>query len=116
MGDATCEIREPGTVQTWNPVTEQNDLTPHAPYYAGGCRVNSRTNDARQVVTAEDPETVTRYIVSVPADVATAETVGHLLTMTSSDDAAMTGRTLIVTDVVLGSHRFERDLICTLDS
>lgn len=110
---AACELREPGTVQTWNPVTDQMDTAPHAAYYTGGCAVVPLTNDARIAVQAEDPETVTGYLVTVPAVVGLVLD-GHLVKITSSDDTALTGRVLTVKDVVRGSHRFERDLICTL--
>jgi len=113
MHDAACEIRAPGTTQAWNAATEQMDAVPLDPYYTGGCRIQALTNDARTTVLAEDPELVAGYLVVVPADVDTAAE-GHLVKVTDSHDIALTGRVLVVRDVVRGSQRFERDLYCTL--
>lgn len=113
MLDATCELRPPGSQQLWDPDLEEMVAVPKSAYYAGGCRIQAMTNDARQAVAADDPETVTRYLITLPAGVDEAA-IGHLLKVTASDDDALTGRSLTVADVILGSHRFERDLICTL--
>lgn len=113
MTDATCELREPGTEQVWDDPSGQMVQVPKVAYYIGGCQVQALTNDARVSVQAEDPESVANYLVTVPAIVGQVRG-GHLLKVTTCDDPALTDRVLVVRDVVRGSHRFERDLFCTL--
>lgn len=108
----TASLRVPGTVQTWNPVTEQNDLTPHEPYATPGCRVQALRGESRRVVVAEDLEVVADYLIVIPADITPAGT--DLVTVTGTGDALLDGRVFEIQQVELGTERFERDLFCTL--
>lgn len=109
---APCTIRVPGTTQVWSPELEQNVETPIDPYFTGMCRVQALTNDARDVDAADDAVTVSGYLVTVPAHVAAQ--VDHLVVATDTGDTTLDGRALRVRDVVRGTHRFERDLYCSL--
>lgn len=113
MTGATVEIREPGTTQQWDADTEQMVAAPRIPYWSGGARIQALNTQGRLVSAAEDPESVAGYLVAVPADVAPSE--GHLIRVAACDaDSALVERTLTVDQVVRGSHRFQRDLLCTL--
>lgn len=106
-------IRVPGTTQTWNPATEQNDLTPKAPLYSDvPARVQALSGEARTVQLADDTEVIADYLVVIPADKVVAG--GHLVDVADTEDPALTGLTLRVEKAVLGTERFERDLFCTL--
>ncbi|MDN4173922.1 DUF6093 family protein [Nocardioides sp. SOB77] len=111
MLDATVALREPGTTQDWSEADQENVATAKPAYWTGGARIQALAA-GRTVVTADDPEATADYLISVSAAVAPIET--HLLTVTASSDPALTGRTFTVDQVVRGSHRFERDLFCTL--
>lgn len=107
------DLREPGTVQAWNPATEQNDLTPKPPYYSDvPARILALSGQARVLQLADDTEVIADYLVVVPADKVVSG--GHLVDVTDSEDPALNGRTLRVEKAVMGTERFERDLFCTL--
>lgn len=92
-------------------------LTPHPPYAVDvPCRVQALTDDARQAFTAEDTAVVTRYLLTVPADMEDLAglAVGDLATPTSTGDPLLDGRALRIDDIVRGSLLVERDLFCTL--
>lgn len=109
---ATVEIRQPGGTQEWDDASESTVTVPFAPYATVAARVQALTNDAQVVDAAEQSVTVSGYLVTVPADTSPAR--GHLVTVTATNDPLLEGRELRVTDVVLGSLRFERDLFCDL--
>lgn len=111
---APVTLRTPGTAQAWSDAEDQMVATPNAPYFTGMCRVQAMTNDARDVLAAEDTITVSGYLVTVAAGVAAS--VDDLVVATGTGDTTLDGRDLRVRDVVRGTVRFERDLICTLGS
>lgn len=108
----TAALRVPGTVQTWNNTTQQNDLTPHEPYATVGARVQALRGESRRIVVAEDLEVVADYLIVIPGDVNPATT--DLVTVSGTDDALLDGRVFQIQQVELGTERFERDLFCTL--
>jgi hypothetical protein len=108
------DLREPGTLQTWNPATEQNDVTPKAAYATDvPARVLALSGQARILQLADDTEVIADYLVVIPAEHVVAG--GHLIDVTDSEDPALNGRTLRVEKAAMGTERFERDLFCTLD-
>ncbi|WKN47146.1 DUF6093 family protein [Nocardioides sp. Arc9.136] len=110
---ATVELRRPGGTSDWNPTTEQNELTPHPPYYAAACSIQAEATQAREATAAEDATVVAGYLLTVPV---TADAhVDDLATVTGTGDTLLEGRTLTVRDVVRGSQLVERDLFCTLN-
>lgn len=70
---------------------------------------------------ADDMVRVAGYLVSLPLSgdgvdqiVVDGET-NTLIDVTASSDPLLTGKTLRVADIVRGTNRFERDLLCTLN-
>lgn len=114
MTAARCSLRRPGTTTAWDEASQSTVTTPLPPYAADvPCRVQALNTAASDVQTAEQTITVAGYLVAVPADVAGVE-VNDLVDITLSDDPDLTGAALQVDSVARGSHRFERDLFCTL--
>ncbi len=111
----TVALRQPGGVSAFNDTSGQVELIPH-PAYATDlpCRVQALTAQARTVAAAAgDDEVVADYLITVP--LATNGVLeGHLATVTDTGDPDLDGHTLRVVQVVRGTHRFERDLFCTL--
>lgn len=110
------KLRHPGTTESWNNTTEQTDHVPLDPYWEGGARVQavkSGRTDGSTVV-AGDEVHVAGYLMTLPLEVDPA--VGDLVDVDDAyaDDPALAGRTLRVTDVILGSERFERDVFATI--
>lgn len=107
-------LREPGTTQAWSNTAEAMVATPKTAYAVDvPARVQALSGQARVLQLADDTEVIADYLVVVPADRVVA--TGHLVDVTASDDAALTGRSLRVEKVARGTERFERDLFCTLD-
>ncbi|MBA2952115.1 hypothetical protein GON03_19050 [Nocardioides sp. MAH-18] len=113
-GTAACTIRHPGTTQTWSDAAQENVAVPNPPYYAGTCRVEELDTQARQILAADDPETIARYSVTIPATELGA--INDLVNVTGSGDQLLDGQTLKVVSIELGSLRFERVLYCVLNS
>lgn len=109
---ATVALRHPGTTQEWSTELQENVETPLAAYATTRCRVQALATQAPAVVAAEDTETVAKYLLTVPDGLASLE--GDLATVSDAGDSQLDGRTLRVEQVIRGSLRFERDLICTL--
>lgn len=109
---ATCRVEKPGIGTTWDSTTEST--VPAAPTViiaSSICAVQEymrakAADQAGQVVTER------RYRVSLPADVPKIEVKSHVVILTATGDANMVGRTFYIDDVLFGSERFERDLIC----
>lgn len=111
----TVSLRDPAADVDggWDPATEQTVSTPAAPYFLGPCRVLALNGQAANMVQAGDPEVVADYLLTVPRAVTTV-VEGHQATVTATGDPTLDGRRLRVERVARGTHRFERDLFCTL--
>jgi hypothetical protein len=110
----TVALRLPGgTPGGFDTETQQTGLTPHAAYATVACRIQALAGEARVVATADDEETSADYLIAVPRSVHQVRE-GHLGKVTDTGDPALDGRTLSVVQVARGTHRFERDLFCTL--
>jgi len=108
----TVTLREPGTVQQWNPTVDEMIAAEHAPYFNGPCRAVALSGEARVAVAVGDQSVIADYLIVVPLDVDALE--GHLAVLAGTGDPVFDGRTLQVLQVVRGTERFERDLFCTL--
>lgn len=117
--NGTCTVRDPnaagGTV--WNPDTEQREPVPAAVLYTGPCRVQEFMRASDTVQTDQDT-TSRRYRVQLDlAYVAGPFAPGHHVTITAAENdtdlvTATTATPLIVEDVLWGTERATRDLIC----
>lgn len=117
-------LRVPGGSGTaWNDTTHRTEVTPFAPFASGvAARIQPIGGAAgNEPAVADDQVTVAGYRVSLPL---TADGVDELVVdgeqntlidVTDSPDPLLIGKTLRVTDLVRGSHRFERVLFCTLN-
>jgi hypothetical protein len=110
----TVALRESGgTPGGFDTDTNQVGTTPHPAYATVACRIQALAGEARVVATADDEETSADYLIAVPRSVHEVRE-GHLGKVTDTGDPALDGRTLAVVQVARGTHRFERDLFCTL--
>lgn len=113
MVGATATLRKPGTQQSWSNELEQNVAVPKTPYAVDQpCRAQALAQQARDLVAAEDTETVADYLIVVPASIGPAEK--DLITVTCPSDPLLDGRVLEIQQVARGSIRWERDLFCNL--
>lgn len=76
-------------------------------------RVQRLSAQTRTAVTAEDDEVIVDHLVQVHRGRDDVR-AGHLVTVTTSDDAQLVGQTLRVEYVAVGTEAFSRDLFCTL--
>lgn len=113
--DAVVSLADPtATAMEFNESTRQNELTSAPAYYTGGARIQILDQQGQQVgVPSGDPEDQSDYLVVVAASVG-AVREGHRVTVDSCDDEALEGLQLRVDTVARGSHRWERDLFCSL--
>ncbi|UIU47068.1 DUF6093 family protein [Microcystis phage MinS1] len=120
---AIVALRLPGAgPRRWDPVSQQNTADVHDAYWTGPARVQAQATKARRVTVADDDETTAGYLITLPATllddngvpVATIPAEDHVVRVTNSGDPALDGRDLTVDQVVRGSVRFERDLLCSL--
>lgn len=106
-------LRKPGgTPGGWDEATQQTTTVPHPPYAADQpCRVLALT--AQTTDSAEDAVTVAGYRITL--DAALEPAVGHLGVLAATGDPLLDGRTVRVTEVVLGTERFERVILADLN-
>lgn len=112
---STCTIREPGSSE---PVTDPNTgrvtFPEGAVVYSGPCRVRpTNVAGAQAVAVNAGGAEVFRfgYLVSVPFSVAGVKE-GYQLTIDSSPDVDLVGRTIEVQGVDRGEHISARRLSC----
>lgn len=115
----SCEIRRPGgTSGSYNSTTMTKTVTPHAPHYAGFCRLQIRPTFTQDTASAEQPATTHSYLVTIPWNAASDGTeleVDDLVTMTAVDDngdPSLVDRELVVRGITRGTLTWERDLLC----
>lgn len=122
--DATMTARiavyhptRPGAAGTWNPATEQNELATPTPFLEAWARIVRTNGRGTSAPIAEDPEPVASYQVTTGADDPAADQIqtGDILRVTNSGDPAADATGLLVEHVVVGSLRFSRVLICSLN-
>lgn len=121
MTEATVSLRKPGGTQgAFDPDTGTYAFVPFPPFATGvPARVQALTEISVPAADAAGESVrVLGYRVSIPASTPTADLdEGILVDFTEcAGDALLEGSSLHVTDIVRGTHRFERDLICDLNT
>lgn len=100
--------------EEWSDAEDAYVGVPLAPYATNvPARVQRLSAQTRDVIAADDDETIVDHLVVIPWDMAEVET-GHLVTITETTDDQLRDVVLRVHTVGLGTERFERDLFCTL--
>jgi hypothetical protein len=106
-------LRIPGTKQDWSDAEQAMVTVPIPPYATDvPARVLELNGEAKTIRTGEDTEVVVDFLVNVTAERSDVAT-GHLVTVTGSTDALLTGTVLRIQHVGTGTERFERSLYCT---
>lgn len=112
---ARCRIRHSGGIRgAFNQATGTYDNSqPYAPHYDGPCSVVALAARGGDVEAAEEIIDARGYLVKVPVAVDTVR-VGDEVEIYESADPVLNGRRLRVDDVVLGTSRVQRELLCVL--
>ena len=111
---ATCEIRGPDVLGAFDPVTGAYDVEPGPLRYSGGCRVQRVNRQALYGTVSDQQLPAADYLVSIDRS-ATTVTINDIVKITASEDAQLTGQSFPVVDVIVGSMRVTRDLLCSDD-
>lgn len=117
--NATVQIHNPAAATSvWNPATESQDSTPGPAVYDGPARVQEYM---RATLTEQTSQSVAqrRYRIQLQADAPHIEE-GWTVTVTAcANDAELVSwtaaRALTIEDVQMGSERFTRDLVTTMN-
>lgn len=111
-GTVTVTGPLPGTSH-WDDPTQQNVADPGPTLYAGPATVEALSGQGRTVVLAEDAEILVDYQVAIPAD---ADVDGAQLVKVTDGhgDVLLEQQLLRVRQIVMGTERFERVLLCQL--
>ena len=111
--NARVRLTRPGT-PAWDETTQSMTLTPGEPWWEGHARIQ-QLQRGTTITTAGDEDRRREYLVAAARDCPAVPAGTPLLVLAADEDPSLTGRTLHVRDVMHGSYRWERDLICTLD-
>lgn len=104
-----------GGAPTWNPDTKQTESSAGTPIYDGAASISVITDTSRITIAAEDEVPVRRYAITLPADTAGIDPEGHVVKVTASPDAMLTGATFAIESITRGGRRFTRELVTTLN-
>ncbi|UUW88464.1 DUF6093 family protein [Pimelobacter simplex] len=115
--ESAVTIAAPGATHGWSESDGQTVTTPASPSYDGPATIRpaSEAEGSSEPVAGEEQVTVTRYQVGLPQPTG-GITVGQVVHVVSSPDAAVVGRDLTVVDIEHGDRRFTRYLYATLNS
>jgi hypothetical protein len=121
MTEATISLRKPGGTGTHFDDTAGRTVATAIPAFATGvpARILALTESSVPPQDAvEDQVRVLGYRISVPRDTTTTGLhEGDLVTVTACPgDPMLVAAEFKVTDIVRGTHRFQRDLICDLNT
>lgn len=108
MRDACAVAR--GGVPTYDEASGAYTTSPGATVYAGPCRVKAPTTAARQVDAGQAAVSLRMLDVALPFEASGPVRIGDLLTVTSSDDPWLTGKTFSVAGVSYSATATARHL------
>lgn len=109
----SCTISAPGQAGVFDPNTGEYVVTPGAVRYSGKCRVQPLSAADSQMLVTEQNLPGVKYLVAVDYNVDNVQ-VRDVVTITSGDPALI-GQKLYVAQILAGSQRVQRDLLCTDD-
>lgn len=109
---STCTVRAKSTGQTTDPDTGEVTDIPGAEHYAGMCRVRPAGTQGSTVQAGGAELFTFDYVVSLPFS-ATDVVEGDRVTIDSSPDQALAGRTIEVQHVARGDAISARRLQCS---
>ena len=115
--DANCTVTvgpAAGGAPVFNPTLGYSEVPAGTPVYTGPAVIMAVSATDRRQTVAEDEVASLVYDVTLLGDATGAITIDHVVKVTASDDPALTGRTLSVSEVERGSRRFSRVLLATL--
>lgn len=105
----TCTVTRAGAADI-DPVTGVHSGTPTT-IFSGACRIRQFSNSQDAVVMVGDlDETLARYVLTVPAS-ATGVAVDDVVTVSSTTDADLDGRTFYVSHIPKQSWLTDRRLM-----
>lgn len=112
--ESAVKIGAPGSTPTWDEASRRTLVATAAPAYDGPASIRpaSDNDGASEPVVGEEQVTVSRYQVGLPQPTG-GIVVGHVVSVASSPDMALVGRTLTVVAVEYGDRRFTRLLYAT---
>jgi hypothetical protein len=110
----TCTVQAKPTEGAADPTTGIRTPTPGAVRYTGKCRVRWANNLADTDLRAEQTLKVGHYFITIPT--AASAFSGDVVTVTASTDPLIPPGTFTVVEVVEGSTRIQRRLLCTRDT
>lgn len=117
-------LRVPGGTPGWSEASHRTEVIPFAPFATNvPARIQPIGGAAgNEPEVADDQVTVAGYRVSLPLtgvdgvdEIVVDGEQNTLIDVTASPDPLLIGKTIRVVDIVRGSHRFERTLLCTLN-
>ena len=120
MTAATVSLRKPGgTGSHFNAGTGRTETTPFPPFATNvPARILAMTEGQVPPTDAVDDQIrILGYRVSIPRSHAEVDLLPNAIVtvLTCDGDPLLVGRELQVTDVVRGTHLFERDMFATLN-
>lgn len=111
-----CRIYNPDNdIRGFNPAAGVGTLTRGVPVYDGPCRIDGLPSASRTTIQADDAETAHRFLVQIDLDAPVIGAGWEVVLYAQADDAlGLVDVTLTVTEDLLGTENFTRDLIAYL--
>lgn len=116
--EATVTLKKPGGTSGWSEVAGRTVTVPFPPF-ADDIPAKISPITAGEVASVEERDWVLGYRVAVPYNL--APTTGQLdegieVVVVTCSDPMLEGVTMRVSEVVRGTHRFERELVAQVNS
>lgn len=105
----TCTITGPDE-RDYDPATHRYTTTAGDPVYTGACRLTRSGTSDRVVLAGEGPVSLRLFDLTLPWDT-TGLAVNQIVTITSSDDPQLDGRTYRVVDIQGNSETAYRRVV-----
>lgn len=115
--NAAVTIGPAGGTTDWNEGAGQTETAAAAPVYSGAAAIMAVSDSARILTVVDDPTSTRVYDVTLSLDAAGVDLIEseHVIRVTASDDAMLTGKTLSISGIERGTERFSRVLLAVLN-